>query len=707
MYLERLWVENAARLTDGEWRFAATSNAIRKWTVWTREETPGALWAFVTLACAGKQQVEAVRRLLPPVTPPNGRPTRVEFLRVRHAPQDCGPHQPSREIAGWQIPAHGAIKPVRTVKGCRRVPSSLYGTPHLGRGNGGWLLLGYGGRIRLHHGTDAFDFRDPHHRLKRFASLFDPRARLTDPVAFLERLHRKGALYERGRSRAVLTRLSRELGSFLNADLGEWLHKRCDFRRFWRERTDWQQRLAAVALDATRHVLDASVGVPDPFDQTGVLVINGIERWCARERRTEFLSLLDTLFPRLQFLLCAPAAWQPLLPASLRAKTLPVPRPLPRPRTVAPARLPRGTVLLVDVDGQLPNLALMKLSRHFQRQRKRVVLTRPSARMPRAETVFASCVFAFPQSARRVELLRQHYGANLEVGGSGVDLKRRLPPEIESLPPDFSLYPALGDRAIGFLTRGCPMHCRFCIVPIKEGKPRLASDFDGLLQGRSKLILLDDNLLAHSTAVELMEEMLRRDLQVNFNQTLDLRLLTPETAALLRRIRCSNARFTRRNYYFSLNNNRALDLVRRRYELLRVTGRDNVEFVCMYGFDTTLAQDVERFAFLRALPGAYVFLQRYRPPLGGPAPDLGRFFDERSDEWIDALLRINFTQNMKSMEVYYRWLCLLYAQKRGRIHPRLVETLYRYNHRHRMGGFLLKLEAIRRQLPTAAQPQPE
>ena len=74
-------------------------------------------------------------------------------------------------------------------------------------------------------------------------------------------------------------------------------------------------------------------------------------------------------------------------------------------------------------------------------------------------------------------------------------------------------------------------------MPIKEGKPRRVSDFDSLLQGRQKLILLDDNILSHPAALELLEEMLRRDLQVNFNQTLDLRLVTAEKAALLRRIR--------------------------------------------------------------------------------------------------------------------------------------------------------------------------
>ena len=76
----------------------------------------------------------------------------------------------------------------------------------------------------------------------------------------------------------------------------------------------------------------------------------------------------------------------------------------------------------------------------------------------------------------------------------------------------------------------------------------------------------------------------------------------------------------------------------------------------MYGYNTTLAEDVERFRFLRSLPGAYVFVQRYQPILGGSAPFLKQFFDDNADKLINELGKIIFPQNMKSMEKYYRWL---------------------------------------------------
>jgi hypothetical protein len=308
-----------------------------------------------------------------------------------------------------------------------------------------------------------------------------------------------------------------------------------------------------------------------------------------------------------------------------------------------------------------------KLSRFFKDQGKRVFLARHEARLAGAECVYASGIFSMPSTLNRLSKQQRYYGDALIAGGTGIDVSLRLPPEVESFPADYSLYPELGDRAIGFLTRGCPFRCPFCVVPAKEGDVRQVCDLDDLMtKGRRKLILLDDNILSHAKATVFLEEMARRKLAVNFNQTLDIRFVDRDIAKLLLRIQCSNVRFTRRVFHFSLKDNLDLDGMRRKYDLFGFTPRDNVEFVCMYGYDTNLAQDVERFRFLRSLPGAYVFVQPYRPPPGGRPANLAKFLDERAAASIDELIRINFPQNMKSMENYYRWVSKLYAQKFGR-----------------------------------------
>jgi hypothetical protein len=92
-------------------------------------------------------------------------------------------------------------------------------------------------------------------------------------------------------------------------------------------------------------------------------------------------------------------------------------------------------------------------------------------------------------------------------------------------------------------------------------------------------------------------------------------------------------------------------------------------------------------------------VQRYLPVLGGPPPDHRRLFDDRANALLKELVRIVFRQNMKSMETCYRWLAIQYAARCGRIHSELVETLFRYDARPRMGKFVARLEAFCRRAP--------
>ncbi len=355
-----------------------------------------------------------------------------------------------------------------------------------------------------------------------------------------------------------------------------------------------------------------------------------------------------------------------------------------------------STILLIDVDSRLPNFALMKLSSYYKKQGLKVGLGRKDCRIKGPEKIYASAIFHNHNTERRISILRRFYGKSLVLGGSGVDIHKCLSNKIEKQPPDYELYPELGDRAIGFLTRGCPLKCPFCIVPSKVGEPRQVSALATLLSGRRKLILLDDNILSHPKAACFLEEMASRDIQVNFTQTLDFRFINKEKASLLRQIKCSNLRFTRRAYHFSLNNNKRFKQIAQKYKMLGFAHQDNVEFICMYGFDTTLAEDVERFRFLRSLPGAYVFMQQYQPVLNGPTKTSIPFFDDNADELIDELISIVFPQNMKSMEKYYRWVSRLYAETFGRLHMGLVDILFKYNKREMKGKYIATLAGTRK-----------
>lgn len=697
VYLERLLAENVRHLAAVEQVFSDGPQQIRRWTLLRAGAAATGHLRCLALAGLGRWQMSRLAgRVLPLLAADTRRSVRVEFVLIRHAPQERLPHSPSRHHQGWRLLAGGNWEALaRETLRCR-VPDARQGGLESGRSQTGRLLLGYGRSIRV--GADGFGLH-PDQRFRRCAGLFESESSVTDPVAFLRRLHHKSQ-YRAGRARRVLDRLKDGLSDWLGWDVARSL-ERGDLEAKWRCTPRARQVPAMVALDIARHTFDAAARLveTDPLRQPGVVLFERMDAWCPAGQQAAFVGLLDGWFPNLQFFVALDEAARRRFPRRLLQQRLPIPEPQPCPAPARPRRFPRGAVLLVDLDSRLPNLALMKLSRHFKAQGRVVELRRGTKSLPAAETVLASCVFNTPVSARHVEVLRRHYGAALLLGGSGVDLRLRLEPEIEALAPDYSLYPELGDRALGFLTRGCRFHCPFCVVPVKEGPPRQVSDLDGLLQGRRKLILLDDNLLAHPDALRLIEELVRRGLSVNFNQTLDLRLLTPEAAALLRRLHCANSTFTRRNLYFSLNDTRHLELMRERYALLQARPKDNVAFVCMYGFNTTLAEDVARFRFLRSLPGAYVFVQRYLPVLGGPPPDHRRLFDDHAEALLKELVRIVFRQNMKSMETYYRWLAMQYAAQCGRIHAELVETLFRYNARPRMGRFIARLEALCREAP--------
>jgi hypothetical protein len=704
MYLERLLAENVRHSAAVEQVFSDGPQQIRRWTLLNAGAAATGLLRCMALVSLGRWQMSRLAaRVLPLLASDTHRPVRLEFVLIRHAPQERLPHSPSRHHQGWSLLAGGRWEALPRRKLRCRVPDARQGALESGRSQTGRLMLGYGHSLRV--GADGFDLH-PDQRYRRCAGLFESESTVTDPVAFLRRLDHKGR-YRAGRARTVLDRLTDGLSGWLGWDVARSLG-RDELEAQWKSTPRARQVPAMVALDIARHAFDAAarLGETDPLRQPGVVLFENMGAWCPAGQQTAFVRLLDGWFPNLQFILALDAGARRRFPRRLLLQRLAIPEPQPRPVPVTHRQLPRGAVLLVDVDGRLPNLALMKLSRFFKAQGRVVALRRGIRFLSRAETVLASCVFNTPASARHIEVLRHHYGPALQLGGSGVDLRLRLEPEIEALAPDYSIYPELGDRAMGFLTRGCPFRCPFCVVPLKEGSPRQVSDLDGLLQGRQKLILLDDNILAHPDAMQIIEDLVKRGLSVNFNQTLDLRLLTPEAAALLRRLHCANSAFTRRNLYFSLNDTRHLDLMRERYALLQARSKDNVAFVCMYGFNTTIAEDVARFRFLRSLPGAYVFVQRYLPVLGGPAPDHHRLFDDCADALLKELVRIVFRQNMKSMETYYRWLAIQYATQCRRIHPELVETLFRYNARSRMGRFVARLEALCRRAPAGGDNPP-
>jgi len=74
-------------------------------------------------------------------------------------------------------------------------------------------------------------------------------------------------------------------------------------------------------------------------------------------------------------------------------------------------------------------------------------------------------------------------------GGTGYGLDNKLPDVVEHACPDYRLYPQFAGTAYGFLSRGCPRGCGFCIVGKKEGRKSVAvADLSEFWRGENVMI---------------------------------------------------------------------------------------------------------------------------------------------------------------------------------------------------------------------------
>lgn len=199
---------------------------------------------------------------------------------------------------------------------------------------------------------------------------------------------------------------------------------------------------------------------------------------------------------------------------------------------------------LIDCDHTgYPNLALMKISAYHKANNDEVDWYTP---FEIYDKVYASKVFNFTPDPLPYIIFPG--GTDIVKGGTGYDIHSTLPEEIEYCTPDYSLYPRIDRRtAYGFLTRGCPNHCKWCVVPHKEGAVKPYMDIDQIaVQGRNRIILMDNNVLASDYGLLQLDKIAHHSpaLYIDFNQGLDARLVNPYVAGLLAKCRwIKNIRF--------------------------------------------------------------------------------------------------------------------------------------------------------------------
>ncbi|GHU51898.1 radical SAM protein [Clostridia bacterium] len=247
---------------------------------------------------------------------------------------------------------------------------------------------------------------------------------------------------------------------------------------------------------------------------------------------------------------------------------------------------------LIDVDGHnFPNVPLMKISAHYKKRGHLVEFYEPlSGIYEPYDTVFMSKVFSFTEDYRF-----PIYAKKIIKGGTSYDLKNKLPPEIETEYPDYSLY-NVEKIGYGFLTRGCPRGCEFCAVQDKEGTcSTKVADLSQFWRGQREIKLLDPNLLACGDKIDLLHQLIDSKAYVDFTQGLDVQLMSEELSELIMKIKIKRIHFA---WDFEKNSEIIKSKLKRFKEF---SGLDytKLNVYVLVNFNTDFEFDLERVYTLR------------------------------------------------------------------------------------------------------------
>jgi hypothetical protein len=300
-------------------------------------------------------------------------------------------------------------------------------------------------------------------------------------------------------------------------------------------------------------------------------------------------------------------------------------------------------IKLVQIDGDLPNMALMKLAHYFRHVKKATVHFTRSVRRdlfePHYDHVFGSAIFS--TSHKKIALLKS-YHPEAVIGGTAVSVEPEdtvenhlgIIRDYKHL--DYSIYPEF-TASIGMTQVGCSSKCGFCCVWRKEGKNRPLSNISEIYRGAphpKELILLDNDFQSRAGWQQICEEIIDGNFKVAFIQGINIRKITEEHGKYFAQMKFRDKNFDKKRFYCAFDNEKDIKRIKRGLEILDLAGirRSAVTPYFLTNYWTKgLTDDVwNRFLFMAEL-GLRPYCMIYEKWTLPPNDDLKSF-----QNWINT-----------------------------------------------------------------------
>lgn len=206
------------------------------------------------------------------------------------------------------------------------------------------------------------------------------------------------------------------------------------------------------------------------------------------------------------------------------------------------------------------------------------------------DKIYCSSIFDFTN--------KRYVTDDMICGGSGFNLKTKLPKRIERMNPKIN---------IGFTSRGCNRNCKPCIVRRKEGKFRIVGTIYDIWDGSSKIIVLLDNaiLFNKNHFINTCTDILTENLKVTFSQGLDIRLIDKDILSWLKKIKHHN----KIKFAWDYMKDKKI-ILKKLKQVLKIINKHKIMVYVLCGYDTTFKQDMYRVKKLRRC-GVDAFIMRY------------------------------------------------------------------------------------------------